>query len=90
MNHQDALRSNRLLTAPFAAAIVAASCCWSALGEGRNGMLPIPARKAVVGTSTFQREELAKRFDCHPTWLGDDLPRHEVCCLPVARQGVQA
>jgi len=41
-------------------------------------MVLLPARKAIVGTNTSQRGELAKRFDCHPTWLGDDLPRHEV------------
>lgn len=41
-------------------------------------MLLISAREAVVGTNTSQREELAKRFDCHPTWLADDLTRHEV------------
>lgn len=41
-------------------------------------MILIPTRKAMVGTSAAQREESARRFDCHPTWLGDDLPQHEV------------
>ena len=78
MNQQDGFGSKRPLTASLATVIVAVSCCSSVLGEERNGMLLIPARKAVVGTSAAQREELAKRFDCHPTWLGDDLTGHEV------------
>jgi len=78
MNQRDGVGPNRLLAASFAAVTVAASCCWSALAQERNGMVLIPSRKGVVGTSTAQREELAKRFDCHPTWLGDDITRHEV------------
>lgn len=78
MNQQNTVGSKRPLTASLATVIVAVSCCSSVLGEERNGMLLIPARKAVVGTSAAQREALAKRFDCHPTWLGDDLSRHEV------------
>jgi len=78
MNQPNGVRSNGLSTASLAAVIVLASCCWSAIGEERNGMLLIPTRQAVVGTDTAQREELAKRFDCHSTWLGDDLARHEV------------
>jgi formylglycine-generating enzyme required for sulfatase activity len=78
MNPQDSFGSMRPLTASLATVIVAVSCCSSMHGEERNGMLLIPARNAVVGTSAAQREELAKRFDCHPTWLGDDLTRREV------------
>jgi formylglycine-generating enzyme required for sulfatase activity len=78
MNPPFSFGSTRPLTASLAAVIVAVSCCSSMHGEERNGMLLIPACKAVVGTSAAQREELAKRFDCHPTWLGDDLTRHEV------------
>jgi formylglycine-generating enzyme required for sulfatase activity len=46
--------------------------------EEQNGMVRIPSQQVVVGTSEQQREELAKRFDCHRTWLGDDLPQREV------------
>ena len=48
-----------------------------AIGDSRHGMVLIPAQRVVVGTNERQRQELAKRFDCHPTWLGDDLPQHE-------------
>lgn len=50
----------------------------SANEETRHDMVRIPDRTAVVGGSSARREELARRFDCHPTWLGDDLPRREV------------
>ena len=73
MNQQDGFGWKRPLTASLATVIVAVSCCSSVLGEERNGMLLIPARNAVVGTSAAQREALAKRFDCHPTWLEDPL-----------------
>ena len=46
--------------------------------DAHHGMVLIPTRKTIVGTNVAQREELARRFDCHPTWLGDDLPQHEV------------
>ncbi len=58
--------------------LVAAACVQKeAVGDSRNGMVLIPARRVVVGSSEQQRQELAKRFDCHPTWLGDDLPQGE-------------
>ena len=44
----------------------------------QNGMIFVSARRVTVGTSTSERAELAKRFYCHPTWLGDDLPKAEV------------
>lgn len=43
-----------------------------------NGMVFVPARRVMVGTSDSQRAELADRFACHPTWLGDDLPQQEI------------
>jgi formylglycine-generating enzyme required for sulfatase activity len=46
--------------------------------EEQNGMVLVPAGRAIVGTNDAERRELAKRFDCHPTWLDDDLPRQEV------------
>ena len=49
----------------------------AAAAEERNGMMLVPARRVLVGTSDAERRELAKRFDCYPTWLSDDLPRHE-------------
>ena len=45
----------------------------------QDGMVLIPAREVVVGTSPEERAELAKRpftENCHPTWLNDDLPKH--------------
>ena len=64
------------------ALIALAAVCWpqpgSAVGRLQNGMVFVPARRATVGTSISERAELAKRFDCHPTWLGDDLPKSEV------------
>ncbi len=45
--------------------------------QEQNGMILVPARRLVVGTSEQERQELARRFDCHPTWLNDDLPRRE-------------
>lgn len=67
----------------------AAVVCWGiaalayghggpALAEEQNGMLLIPAGRVTVGTSEAERAEIAKRFDCHPTWLGDDFARREV------------
>jgi hypothetical protein len=41
-------------------------------------MVHLPAAKAVVGTTAADRERLAERFDCHPTWLGDDLESRAV------------
>ncbi len=39
----------------------------------QNGMVLLPAAEVAVGTSPQRRVELAKRFECHPTWLNDDL-----------------
>lgn len=44
----------------------------------QGGMVLITARRVTVGTSETERKEIAERFDCHPTWLGDDLSRREV------------
>jgi len=41
-------------------------------------MMFVPARQVTVGTSKEERAELAERFDCHPTWLNDDLPQRQV------------
>ncbi len=46
--------------------------------ESRHGMVLVAAGRWTVGTSDAERIELGRRFDCHPTWLGDDLPRREV------------
>ena len=40
-------------------------------------MVLVPVRRLLVGTSDAERKELARQFDCHPTWLNDDLPQHE-------------
>lgn len=49
-----------------------------AYGTQKNGMCWIPAGRVTVGTSAVQRSELARRFGCHATWLGDDLPERQV------------
>ena len=49
----------------------------SVRAEVRNGMVLVPVRRLLVGTSDAERKELARQFDCHPTWLNDDLPQHE-------------
>jgi formylglycine-generating enzyme required for sulfatase activity len=46
--------------------------------EEQNVMILIPSRRATVGTRLAERKRLAERFDCHPSWLNDDLPEHEV------------
>ncbi len=46
--------------------------------EEVHGMVLVPEGRWTVGTDAAERAALARRFDCHPTWLGDDLPRHEV------------
>jgi hypothetical protein len=51
--------------------------CASADDAG-HGMVRIPARQMLVGTSAVEREALAQQFDCHFTWLGDDLPQQQV------------
>lgn len=60
-----------------AALLLAAACARSSQGVGRqhNGMVFISAQRVIVGTSDQQRGELAERFNCHRTWLGDDLPQ---------------
>ncbi|MBL7038357.1 MAG: SUMF1/EgtB/PvdO family nonheme iron enzyme [Pirellulaceae bacterium] len=45
--------------------------------QHQNGMVFVAARQVTVGTSEQERAEVAKRFDCHPTWLNDDLPRRQ-------------
>jgi formylglycine-generating enzyme required for sulfatase activity len=50
----------------------------SAVATERNGMLRISPGTRRIGTSPAEREELARRFDCHPTWLGDDLAQRDV------------
>lgn len=42
-----------------------------------HGMILVPAGRWIVGTDAAERASLAARFDCHPTWLGDDQPKHE-------------
>ena len=68
-----------LLSAAHAAilALTAADAMSEAIRE-QNSMVLVPAGEWVVGTTTKERSALAKRFDCHPTWLGDDLPRRSV------------
>ena len=46
--------------------------------DEEHKMVLVPAQRVVVGNSAAERQELARRFDCHPTWLNDDLPKHEV------------
>lgn len=53
-------------------------------GEERHGMVLVAARRVTLGTSETERKEIAARFDCHPTWLGDDLPQR-VVALPAFR-----
>lgn len=43
-----------------------------------HGMVLIPSGEFVVGTTSQMRADLARRFQCHPTWLNDDLPRQTV------------
>jgi len=44
----------------------------------QNGMVQVPACEVTLGTDAQARAALAKRFDCHPTWLNDDLPKRTV------------
>ena len=46
--------------------------------EAQHGMIRIPATTAVVGTSPEEREGLAKKFGCDPSWLNGDLEKQEV------------
>ena len=73
---------NRLTIVLLSVAMLTAAVLTAGRGlpaaEAENGMVLIPATRAVVGSSDAERKQLAARFDCHPTWLGDDQPRHEV------------
>ncbi|MDD2762463.1 MAG: SUMF1/EgtB/PvdO family nonheme iron enzyme [Opitutaceae bacterium] len=42
----------------------------------------VPSAERVVGTSLEERQELAKRFACDPTWLNDDLEKRAVHLAP--------
>ncbi len=44
----------------------------------QGGMVLIPGGEVVVGTTPETRAALAGRFNCHPTWLNDDLPHQRV------------
>jgi formylglycine-generating enzyme required for sulfatase activity len=57
--------------------VLAAASSAKTSAEEQDGMILVSAGRGTVGTSESERAEVAKRFDCHPTWLGDDLPRHE-------------
>lgn len=46
--------------------------------ERANGMIHVPGAERVVGTSLDERRALARRFDCDPTWLNDDLAKRAV------------
>ena len=50
--------------------------------ERANGMILVPGAERVVGTSLDERRELARRFDCDPTWLNDDLAKRAVHLAP--------
>jgi formylglycine-generating enzyme required for sulfatase activity len=41
-------------------------------------MIKIPAGKAVLGTSQKQIEQLAQKYNFHPSWLAAEKPRREV------------
>jgi formylglycine-generating enzyme required for sulfatase activity len=58
--------------------VIAACLGRNAVADTNNGMVLVPGGKSIVGTSETERAELGERFDCHPTWLGDDLPKHEI------------
>ena len=71
--------SLRLWWAILAVAIPGGNAGWCADPTPvEHGMVRIAARRVVVGTTEAQRRELANQFDCHPTWLNDDLARREV------------
>ena len=66
---------------PAAYAVVLALTAGPAMSKAireQNSMVLVPPGEWVVGTTTKVRAALAKRFDCHPTWLGDDLRRRRV------------
>lgn len=41
-------------------------------------MILVPTGERTVGTSLEERQALARRFGCDPTWLNDDLEKHSV------------
>lgn len=65
------------LALPLSVIVLAVVFIVKAEAEEQNGMVLVPAGRWTIGTSESERAELGKRFDCHPTWLGDDLPRRE-------------
>ncbi len=65
------------LPLPLSLILLAAACDAVPAAEEPSAMILVPAGTCVVGTSQSQRTELARRYDCHPTWLGDDLPHRE-------------
>ncbi len=72
-------QTSRWLPTWWAVPLVVTVCLQrETIGDSQHGMMLIPAQRVVVGTSEQQRHELAGRFDCHPTWLGDDLLPREV------------
>lgn len=71
-----ALRASVVLLA-LSPIVLTTSWDEKAHSEEQNAMMLVPAGRWTVGTSQSERAELGKRFDCHPTWLGDDLPRRE-------------
>jgi len=61
----------------FARPTAAADSPAGAPASELHGMILVPEGRWTVGTDSAERRALAARFDCHPTWLGDDLPKHE-------------
>ena len=63
---------------PFAIASScgAAACAADSPVAPAGDMVFVPHAARVVGTSPEEREALARRFDCDPTWLNDDLDKH--------------
>jgi len=43
-----------------------------------HGMVFIPQKTALVGTSVDERVDLARTYHCHPTWLNDDLDKRQL------------
>ncbi len=60
-----------VLAVPHASEVSAVD--FAASHAPQNGMVFVPAAERTVGTSLEERRSLAKRFDCDPTWLNDDL-----------------
>ena len=69
----------RARTRGLLAVLIGVACFdQSVVAAQQNGMILVPAGRSIVGTSDAERVALARRFDCHPTWLGDDLAKQEV------------